>query len=163
MSPGRRVDCARIGCTDAYPHNMHDRPVKPPPRKKMKIYIAGKITGLDPARAATMFAAAEHLIHNLGHEPLNPMRLVDQTEGRPYNNYLHDALRHLLRADAVYMLPNWLGSTGARIEQHMALELKMPIYLHMSEIKQEETGNGEAKINITQGPRSQDDDGGPSA
>ena len=95
----------------------------------MKIYIAGKITGLDEDVAFAEFEAAEGLIASLGHEPLNPMKLVDQSLGREYEEYLLDALRIvLIDATAVYFLPNWMDSFGARIEHAIATERLMPIY-----------------------------------
>lgn len=91
----------------------------------MKIYISGKITGLDIQDAAVEFTAAQLMIERLGHEALNPLSEVDQTEGREYCEYLADALRILLtEADAVYFLPNWRdASDGAAIEHFIAARL----------------------------------------
>lgn len=95
----------------------------------MKIYTAGKISGLDEDEAFRLFEEAERLLIVAGHTPLNPMRLVDQTEGREYEEYLLDALRVMLvDAEALYMLENWHDSRGARIEYLIARELGKPIY-----------------------------------
>ena len=102
---------------------------------QQRIYIAGKITGMDETDAYESFVAAENVIRKAGHEPLNPMRLVDQTPGRTYNEYLFDALRVLMfDAEAVYFLDNWIDSKGARIEFEIAKELEMAIYTSFDEI-----------------------------
>jgi hypothetical protein len=44
----------------------------------MKIYIAGKITGLDLREAERMFAGAADEVRGLGHEALDPMVMVEQ-------------------------------------------------------------------------------------
>lgn len=95
----------------------------------MRVYIAGKITGLDPAEAERLFAEAETAIEKAGHTPLNPLKLVDQAPGRHYNEYLADALNILLKqAEAVWFLVNWQNSNGALIEQRIALQLDIPRY-----------------------------------
>lgn len=95
----------------------------------MKIYIAGKITGLHEAEAKRLFTeAATHLVR-LGYTPLDPMAMVDQAPGRTYGELLHDALGILLtQAEAVYFLSNWHTSPGALIEHRIAEKLDMPIY-----------------------------------
>jgi len=94
-----------------------------------KIYIAGKITGLPETEALERFLGAENLLMHCGHTPLNPMRLVNQTPGREYGEYLADALQIMLtQAEAVYFLDNWADSKGARIERSIAGHLEMPMY-----------------------------------
>lgn len=101
----------------------------------MKIYIAGKITGLHYEEAESLFIHTATAIEKAGHTPLNPMALVDQTPGRTYNEYLLDALRvMMLEAEAVYFLDNWIDSTGARIEFAIANELDMTIYRALDEL-----------------------------
>jgi len=45
----------------------------------MKIYIAGKITGLPETEALERFLGAENLLMHCGHTPLNPMKMVKET------------------------------------------------------------------------------------
>jgi len=95
----------------------------------VKIYIAGKITGLDADIAAALFERAEEQLRLIGHEPFNPMRLVDQDPDRTYEEQLLDALQIMLcETEAVYMLNNWLDSKGAHIERFIASTLGRPIY-----------------------------------
>jgi hypothetical protein len=101
----------------------------------MKIYIAGAITKLDQAVAYELFMQAENLLMHAGHTPLNPMKLVDQTEGRKYGEYLADALQVLLtQAEGVYFLENAYASKGARIERFIAAELDIPQYFNAEDL-----------------------------
>ena len=95
-----------------------------------KIYIAGKISNLPETEAYERFLGAENLLMHCGHTPLNPMRMVDQTPGREYGEYLADAIQILLtQAEAVYFLDNWRdGSDGAAIEHFIASRRRMPMY-----------------------------------
>lgn len=97
--------------------------------KQMRIYLAGMITNLDPLTAAECFRRAAVHVEGCGHVPLNPLTLVCQKEGRCYEEYLLDALRiMLLDADAIYLLPNWRRSRGAKIEHFIAKTLGKPVY-----------------------------------
>jgi len=101
----------------------------------MRIYIAGKITGLTFEEAESAFMFAEGVLERAGHTPLNPMRLVDQSEGRRYEEYLSDALRIMIvDAEAVYFLNNWNQSRGAKIEHATARALGMPLYHSFDEV-----------------------------
>ena len=67
------------------------------------------------------------------------MKLVDQAEGRAYNEYLLDALRVMMpEAEAVYFMDNWIDSKGARIEFAIANELDMTIYTSFDEVPKAE-------------------------
>jgi len=100
-----------------------------------KIYIAGKITGLDEAEAYELFLAAENLLTHLGHTPLNPMKLVDQTPGREYMEQLLDALRIVTsEAEGVYFMSNWHDSWGAIKELEFAKHESIPVYFEGSEL-----------------------------
>ena len=101
----------------------------------MKIYIAGKITDLEPEEAEGNFMWAEMLIEKAGHEPLNPLTMVDQTPGRKYGEYLADALQIMLtQADAVLFLANWHESRGARVEMFTAGECGIPRYFKADQL-----------------------------
>jgi len=105
----------------------------------MKIYIAGPITDLDPAVAYEAFLKAENAICHAGHVPLNPMKLVDQTSGRLYNEYLLDALAvMMLQADAVYLMDNWTDSKGAQVENAICAILGIRRFNALDEIPKNE-------------------------
>lgn len=92
------------------------------------IYIAGRITGVDPKECYETFEKAELELNTRGHISYNPRRLVDQRTDRSYNEQLRDALYWMLCSDAIYMLPSWQDSVGARIEHAIAVEKRIPIY-----------------------------------
>lgn len=94
-----------------------------------RIYISGKITGLHPEVAAGLFEQAAQQIRAAGNVPLNPMEIWPQDAGWQWEDYLSDNVRFLLKTNvnALYMLPNWQESKGARIEHAIALEMNIPI------------------------------------
>jgi len=105
----------------------------------MKIYIAGAITGLSGEEAEANFMWAEMLIERAGHTPLNPLKLVDQAEGRSYMAYLLDALRIVdEQAEAIYFLPNWHDSWGAVKELAFAKHEGLPVYFAGDELPRAE-------------------------
>ena len=111
----------------------------------MRIYIAGRITDLEPEEAANNFMFAEMRIERAGHVPLNPLKLVDQAETnadgspRTYRQQLADALQIMLtQADAVLFLSNWHESRGARIEMFTAGECGIPMYFKAEQLPRAE-------------------------
>ena len=84
---------------------------------KNKIYIAGPVTGRTDYEEK--FNGAEELLTSMGYEVLNPIKegLVD---GWEYRDYINRGFRLLMEADAIYMLPDWESSPGARLERMYA-------------------------------------------
>lgn len=104
-------------------------------KRAMKIYIAGKITGLSGEEAEGNFMWAETVIEKAGHMPLNPLKLVDQAPGRSYMACLLDALRIVdEQADAIYFLSNWHDSWGAIKELEFAKHEGLPVYFAGDEL-----------------------------
>jgi hypothetical protein len=96
---------------------------------KTKIYISGKITGLQEHLAYAAFADASDYITKLGAEPINPMDL-DHDHDKRWESYMKVCMAALLDSDIIFMLPNWGNSLGARVERAAALELGKPIIYH---------------------------------
>ena len=92
----------------------------------MKVYISGKITGIEE-QAFGLFECAETLLIKKGHKPVNPMKLSHK-HNKSYNSYMRDCLKALLRCDAIYMLDNWETSKGALIEYDVAKKLDYTIF-----------------------------------
>lgn len=84
----------------------------------MKIYISGKISGLEPIEYRAKFANAEHYLRNMGYSPLNPAavnaRLPDDTT---YEQYMAMSLLMLSFCDGIYLLDNWQDSPGSLREK----------------------------------------------
>ncbi len=96
----------------------------------MKIYIAGKISGLDYAEALAKFDKAETTLRMLGYDPVNPMKengLDGDGNEHPWAEYMRRDIPHLLACDAIYLQADWTDSQGARLEHHIATELGMKI------------------------------------
>lgn len=92
----------------------------------MLVYISGPITGMPDLNWAVFEDATEKLLLN-GHVPFNPFYSnLDIT--RPWHEHMREALRLLLKAEAVALLPGWERSRGARLEVQVAKALEMTIH-----------------------------------
>lgn len=89
----------------------------------MTIYIAGPMTGL-PDYNRDSFNMAEAELNARGHRVLNPAKLPEL----PYEMYLPINRAMLDGADAIYMLPGWKGSRGARLEYEYAQEIGLEVF-----------------------------------
>jgi hypothetical protein len=89
-----------------------------------KIYIAGAITGVPDFYSK--FARVEKTLTLKGHTVLSPARLP---QGLKYEEYMKIDKSMIEVADAIYMMPCWEGSPGARRELcHAIAEGKEVIY-----------------------------------
>ena len=84
--------------------------------RRMKIYIAGKITGKLNYKeefdiAATSLEAQVHIV-------LNPAELP---EGMLPADYMRLRFAMIDTADAIYLLKGWYSSSGASIERNYAM------------------------------------------
>lgn len=94
-----------------------------------RIYISGKITGLDMLEATSNFQKAESfLIEKYGDiEVVNPMVAVPYEKNKTWEQYMLDDIELLFACDSIYMLNNWEDSKGARVECSIAKELSKTI------------------------------------
>jgi hypothetical protein len=101
----------------------------------MKVYISGSISNggtlpLDTITAnISLFHRAEETLRQFGHEPCIPSGIVlfEQGDHRPWAECLKMDIRALLDCDGIYMLYGWEQSKGARLENHVAIELGMEV------------------------------------
>lgn len=91
-----------------------------------KVYISGKISGLEYADAIDHFEDAENWISEQDQCPVNPMRLL-QHDMLDYADYLKADIAVLIQCDAIYMLDNYVTSPGARLELSIAKALDLEI------------------------------------
>jgi hypothetical protein len=95
--------------------------------KLKKVYISGKISGLEFADAYSNFEFAEKYINLLNnHAAVNPMK-IDHVHDQTWESFMVEDIRALFSCDAIYLLSNWEESKGARIEKAIAKEMGIEI------------------------------------
>ena len=94
---------------------------------KGKIYISGKITGLEISEAQSKFKEAEFELLRLELNPVNPMEHVPFNPDWEWKDYMLADIALLFDCEAIYMLDNWGSSEGARIERQIAIEHGMRV------------------------------------
>lgn len=100
----------------------------------MKIYISGKISGLTPEEYGHNFAHFEKIIKAHGHEVVNPIKILPFDEKYKWADYMRADIKHLIYCDAIFAMPNWIGSRGARIEVRLAYDLEMTVFFNTNHI-----------------------------
>lgn len=92
----------------------------------MRLYVSGPMTGL-PEKNYPAFNAKTAELRTAGHVVYNPAEYKDG--GRPFE--LRAAFREytdfICGADAVYMLPGWERSIGARAEHALAVAVGLVV------------------------------------
>lgn len=92
----------------------------------MKIYIAGKISGLNREDVIKKFEAAQKSLIAKGHQVFIPSVLPAYDEVS-HEDYLHICYAMIDICDAVYMLSDWQQSKGARMELQYAADYRKKI------------------------------------
>ena len=104
----------------------------------MKIYISGKITGLDYADVEAKFQDAQDLLSDIGFEVVNPLN-NGLTKEHSWEQHMVKDFELLLPCDAIYMMDNWQDSIGARIEHRTAFEMNKDIWFESNVVSLEKT------------------------
>ena len=93
----------------------------------MKIYIAGKITGLDRRAMIQKFEIAAARLKAQGHSVFLPCVLPEYFDVS-HDDYLHICFAMIDICEAVYMLKDWQKSIGARKELQYAADWEKIIF-----------------------------------
>ncbi|MCM1321642.1 MAG: DUF4406 domain-containing protein [Bacteroides sp.] len=92
----------------------------------MKIYIAGKVTGLPKDKIFKKFCASAKMLKETGHITMSPAVLL-LNEGFEHGEYMHICYAMIDVCDAVYMQKDWQHSKGAQMELYYAKDTKKQI------------------------------------
>ena len=92
----------------------------------MKIYLAGKMTGVAELNFPA-FRAATCQLRLAGYEVVSPVELNPEP-GKSWAECMKVDIAGLLTCEAVVLLPGWSDSKGAMIERELARDLGMWIY-----------------------------------
>lgn len=92
----------------------------------MKIYIAGKISGLNREDVIKKFEAAQKSLVAKGHQVFIPS-VLPAYEEVSREDYLHICYAMIDICDAVYMLSDWQQSIGALLEYDYAQQKQKKI------------------------------------
>ena len=91
----------------------------------MIVYISGKITGLNPQQTKEKFFAVEAMLREKGHKVVNPIRLANIND--EWNYAMKKCIIGMMECNAIYLLPDWIDSKGARIEYDLANKLNFKL------------------------------------
>ena len=96
--------------------------------KHMKVYIAGKITGLEKPDFLKKFYDSSKALRDQGHLTMSPATLA-LNEGFSHADYLHVCFAMIDVCDAVFVQKDWRDSPGAIMEVGCAkMEKKLIVY-----------------------------------
>lgn len=88
--------------------------------KQKRVYVSGKITGLDEQECRQHFAEAVALLEAQGHIVFDPWDAHDLYGPIDYDKMMNIDLAIMESCDAIYMLTGWEDSPGARREKGRA-------------------------------------------
>lgn len=94
---------------------------------KGKVYIRGKVTGLDPDVYTANFKKAEEMLIKKGYTVINPVTIISELPVcyHVWKRAMVICINELMFCDYYYSLDNADDSKGARLEKHIADELKI--------------------------------------
>lgn len=97
------------------------------PKRKAKIYIAGRVTGLKPEQYEPMFATVKKELEAAGHEVINPLTDIPHEDVNNWGLTIIECLPYVAQCDCIALLPGWEKSNGAQIEYHFARGLRLQV------------------------------------
>ncbi len=97
-----------------------------------RIYIAGPMTGL-PELNFPAFHAETAKLRARGFDVINPAE-INPDHTMSWHDCMRRDIAELVKCDAIRLLPGWEKSSGARLEEHIAMQLGMKIILPHVEV-----------------------------
>lgn len=99
------------------------------PKRKAKIYIAGRVSGVKPEVYEKQFATVKAELEKAGHEVINPLTDIDHEDTSNWGLTIMECLPYVAQCDCIAMLPGWEKSNGAQIEYHFARGHKLQVLM----------------------------------
>lgn len=91
----------------------------------MKIYIAGKVTGMEEEAKVLFDEAERKLSAQIACTIVNPLKL-NHNHDKSWESYMKVCIAELVQCDAIFLMKNWnRDSKGAALELHNAKALKL--------------------------------------
>lgn len=97
----------------------------------MKVYIAGKITGLDNSEIFKKFYDSKKQLEKHGYTVMSPAVLA-LNQGFDHSDYMHICYAMIDVCDIVFLQKDWQQSKGARMEFQYAKKTKKKIFFEDS-------------------------------
>ena len=94
----------------------------------MRVYIAGKVSGLPKGETFIKFAQAEYWLRQQGHETVNPLRLCSSSW--TWERCMRVCIPELMKCDAICLLHDWGESEGAVTEYYLASRLGLRVMVY---------------------------------
>ena len=92
-----------------------------------RIYVSGPMTGIESFNFPAFNAEAARL-RALGYEVVNPVEINGDTTMR-WEECLKRDIVAMMDCDTLALLPGWMNSRGAQLEQYLAHRLGMKIVM----------------------------------
>lgn len=99
------------------------------PKRKAKIYIAGRVSGVKAEVYEKQFATVKAELEKAGHEVINPLTDIDHEDTSNWGLTIMECLPYVAQCDCIAMLPGWEKSNGAQIEYHFARGHKLQVLM----------------------------------
>lgn len=111
----------------AYEKALAEEESEQQPKRKAKIYIGGRVSGLKPEVYEKQFATVKAELEKAGHEVINPLTDIPHEDTTNWGLTIMECLPYVAQCDCIALLPGWQRSNGAQIEYHFACGLKLQI------------------------------------
>ena len=102
------------------------------------MYLSGPMTGIERYNHDLFNRVAEEF-RTVGFMVCSPAEFFDGDRTKERKEYMREAVKYLLQADTIVLLPGWEESKGARLEAAIATELDLTIveYVEQDDVVQE--------------------------
>ena len=104
-----------------------------------KMYLSGPMTGF-PNYNHELFNRVAYEFRQVGFSVCSPAEFFDGDVTKERKEYMREAVKYMLEADTIVLLPGWQESKGARLEAAIATELDLTIVEYVEEDDKASTG-----------------------